>query len=159
MAVVTIDGRVAVGFATSIANISAPTVAELTTGSTRLETYITPDGLSITPTTGSVDVSNLASVANAARAGRISWAIKVTFHHDGTVDVAWNLLPYRTDGFLWVRRGIDRGTSIASGQKLAVYAVEAGEPDEADPAPDGKWDFVSDFFVTEGGYQSRAVVA
>ncbi|GAA0738822.1 hypothetical protein Drose_04140 [Dactylosporangium roseum] len=159
MGVITMDGRVAVGFATSIATIALPTVTELTTGSTRLETFITPDGLEITPTTGEVDVSNLGSVANASRAGRIKWAIKITFHHDGPTDTPWNLLPYRTNGFLWVRRMIDRTTAIASGQKLAVYAVEAGEPDEDDPKPDGVFDFTSDFFVTELGYNSRSVVA
>src|SRR5215470_9264586 len=158
MGVVTIDGRVAVDWCSSIATISAPTLTELNAGQ-RLETFITPDGLSITPTTGSVDAGNLGSKANAARAGRIGWAIKITFHHDGVSDVAWNLLPYQTDGFLVVRRGIDRTTAFASGQKLAVYACEAGEPDEADPAPDGTWDFTSDFFVTEFGYASRAVIA
>lgn len=159
MAVVPIDGRVIVGFATSIANISAPTVTELTTGSTRLETLITPDGLNINPSTGKVDVSNLGSTANAARAGRINWDIKVTFHHDGTTDTAWNLFPYRTAGYLWVRRGTDKATAVASTQKLAVYAVESGEPDEVDPKPDGVWDFVIDFMVNENGYASRAVVA
>lgn len=159
MGVVTIDGRVAVGFATTIANIAQPTVTELTTGSTRLETFITPDGLSITPTTGNVDVSNLASVYFADRAGRIKWAIKLKFHHDGVVDTAWNLLPYRTSGYLWVRRGIAVATAIASTQKVQVYAIETGEPDEMDPAPDGVWDFESDFFVNEGGYNTRAVVA
>ena len=159
MAVVPIDGRVIVGFATTIANISAPTVTELTTGSTRLETFITPDGLVVNPSTGKVDVSNLGSVANAARAGRINWDLKVTFHHDGTTDTAWNLFPYRTAGYLWVRRGIAQATAVASTQKLSVWGVETGEPDEVDPKPDGVWDFIVDFFVNENGYASRAVVA
>jgi hypothetical protein len=153
------DGRTAVGWATSIATIGSPTVTELTTGSTRLETFITPDGLVITPATGSVDVSNLGSVANAARAGRITWTIKLTFHHDGTVDTAWNLFPYRTAGYLWVRKGISSGTAIASTQKVQVWACETGEPDDVDPKPDGVWDFMADFFVNELGYNSRAVVA
>lgn len=159
MGVVTMDGRTAVGFATTIATLGSPTVTELTTGSTRLESFITPDGLTITPATGTVDVSNLGSVADANRAGRIKWTIKITFHHDGTIDTAWNLFPYRTGGFLWVRKGIDKATAIASTQKLQVWAIEVGEPDDVDPKPDGVWDFMSDFYVTEGGYASRAVVA
>lgn len=159
MAVVTMDGRTIVGFATSIATIGSPTVTELTTGSTRLETLITPDGLVITPATGTVDVSNLGSVQNAGRAGRIAWTIKITFHHDGVVDTAWNLFPYRTDGYLWVRKGIDKATAIASTQKVQVWNIETGEPDDVDPKPDGTWDFMSDFFVTEIGFNSRAVVA
>jgi len=159
MGVVTMDGRSAVGYASSIAVIGSPTVTEMTTGSTRLETFITPDGLVITPVTGTVDVSNLASTSNAARAGRITWTIKLTFHHDGVVDTPWNLFPYRTGGFLWVRKGIASGTAIASTQKVQVWAIETGEPDDVDPKPDGSWDFMADFFVTEGGYNSRAVVA
>lgn len=159
MAVVTMDGRTIAGFATSIAAIGSPTVTELTTGSTRLETLITPDGLTITPATGAVDVSNLGSVLNAERPGRVKWTIKLTFHHDGSVDTAWNLFPYRTDGFLWVRKGLDKSVAVASTQKLQVWAVSTGEPDDVDPKPDGTWDFMVDFFVNENGYNSRAVVA
>jgi hypothetical protein len=158
MAVVTMDGRTAVAWCTSIATIGSPTVAEINAG-TRLETLITPDGLTITPATGEVDVSNLGSTANAGRAGRIKWTIKITFHHDGVVDTAWNLFPYRTNGLLVVRKGIDRTTAFASTQKCQVFSCETGEPDDVDPKPDGVWDFMSDFYVTEGGYNSRAVVA
>lgn len=158
MSVVIIDGRVAVAFLTSVATLGSPTVAEVNAG-TRLETLITPTGLVINPTTGAVDVSNLGSKATAQRAGRVAYAIKVTFHHDGTADTAYNLLPYRTNGFLWVRRGIDRTQAVATSDKCEVYAVESGEPDQVDPAPSGVWDFAVDFFLTEAGYASRGVVA
>lgn len=158
MAVVIIDGRVRVTFATAVANMASPTTAELNAG-TALETFITPTGLSITPTTGPVDVSNLGSKANAERAGRVKYAIKLTIHHDGGTDTAWNLFPYRTNGFLVVRRGIDRTTAYASSQPVEVYAVETGEPDQVDPSPSGVWDFNVDCFLTEAGYQPRAVIA
>jgi hypothetical protein len=158
MSVVIIDGRVAVAWCTAIANMAAPTVAEINAG-TRLETFITPTGLVINPTTGAVDVSALASKATAQRAGRVAYAIKMTFHHDGTADTAYNLFPYRTNGFAVVRRGIDRTQAVATSDKVEVYALETGEPDQVDPAPSGVWDFAVDFFLTESGYQSRAVVA
>lgn len=158
MAVVIIDGRVAVAWCTAIANIGQPTAAESNAG-TRLETLITPTGLSIRPSTAKVDVGNLASKKNASRAGRVDHDIKLTFHHDGTADIAWDLLPYGTNGFLVVRRGIARETAFAAGQKVAVYAVETGEPDETDPSPSSAWDFTSDLFITELGWESRAVVA
>jgi hypothetical protein len=158
MAVVTMDGRTAAVWCTSIATIGSPTAAEILAG-TRLETKITPDGLVISPATGNVDVSNLASVANANRAGRITWSIKITFHHDGTIDTAWNLFPYRTNGFLVVRKGVTSTNTFVATDKVSVYACETGEPEDVDPKPDGVWDFTSDFFVTEGGYVSRAVVA
>jgi hypothetical protein len=158
MSVVIIDGRVAVGFLTAVATLGSPTVAEVNAG-TRLETLITPTGLVINPTTGAVDVSALASKATAQRAGRVAYAIKLTIHHDGTADTAYNLLPYRTNGFLWVRRGIDRTQAVATNDKCEVYAIETGEPDQVDPAPSGVWDFSVDCFLTEAGYASRAVVA
>ena len=158
MAVVIIDGRVAVAFCTAVATMASPTVTEINAG-TRLETFITPTGLVITPTTPAVDVSNLGSKANAERAGRVKVQIKMTIHHDGTTDTGWNLLPYRTNGFLVVRRGIDRTTAFASTQQVEVYAVESGEPDQIDPTPSGLWDFAVDFFVTENSYVARAVVA
>lgn len=158
MAVVIIDGRVRVQWCAAIASMAAPTTTELNAG-TALETFITPTGLKISPKTGKVDVSNLGSKATASRAGRVDYDIQVTFHHDGTTDTAWNLFPYRTNGFLVVRRGIDRATAFTSTQKAEVYALESGEPAETDPAPSGTWDFVVDFYLTESGYQSRAVIA
>lgn len=158
MSVVIIDGRVAVAWCTSIATMSAPTVAEINAG-TRLETFITPTGLNITPTTAASDVSNLGSKAVAERAGRVKYAVKCVFHHDGGVDTAWSLFTYRTNGFLVVRRGIDRPVAFASTQNVEVYALECGEPDQVDPSPGANWDFNVDFFLTESGYQARAVVA
>jgi hypothetical protein len=157
MAVVIIDGRVRVTFANSIANINLPTAAECN-GGTALEGYITPDGLTITPTTAKVDTSSLGSKQTTNRAGRVDHDIKLKIHHDGTSDVGWNLLPYRTNGYLIVRRGIDRATVYAPGDKVAVYPVEAAEPDETDPAPNGTWDFEVGLFLTADS-QTRAVVA
>lgn len=166
MSVVIIDGRVRVQWCTAIANLAQPTVAELNAG-TALETFITPTGLNITPTTGAVNVSNLGSKADAERAGRVKYAVKCVFHHDGTTDTAWGLFPYRTNGFMVVRRGIDKSVSFTAGQgsgggangTVEAYALECGEPDVVDPSPSGVWDFNVDFFLTEAGYQARAVIA
>lgn len=157
MAVVIIDGRVRVTWMTACANIAAPTTTELNAG-TQLETLITPDGLNISASTNAVDVSNLASTFTTNRAGRRSFDISIMFHHDGTSDVAFNLLPYRTNGFLAVRRGIDRTTAFASTQRVEVYPLEAGEPSEATPQPDGVWDFSVPFYLTADP-QTRAIIA
>jgi len=157
MSVVIIDGRVRVTFATSIGNVAAPTVAELNAG-TALETFITPDGLDIAVGTNKVDTSNLASTFTTNRAGRKTPEISVTFHHDSPTDTPWNLLPYRTVGFLIVRRGVDRTTAWTIGDKVGVYPIEAGEGNETKPAPDSTWDFMVPLFVTADPNQ-RAVVA
>lgn len=157
MTAVIIDGRVRVTFAASVASVAAPTVAECNAG-TALETFITPDGLDIGMDTGGVDTSNLASTFNTMRAGRKKPGISVTFHHDGPTDTPYNLLPYRTNGYLIVRRGVDRTTAWTIGDKVEVYPVEAGEAVQTKPAPDSTWDFTSPLFVT-GDPNTRAVVA
>jgi hypothetical protein len=163
MAVVIMDGRVRVSFCTSIANIALPTTTELNAG-TALEGYITPDGLVITPTTGKVDTSNVGSTFTTNRAGRKAFDIKLKIHHDGTTDVGWNLLPYRTNGYLVVRKGIDKATAYATGQGAAnngvlqVFPIEAAEPDDVDPQPDSTWDFEVELYLT-GDPNTRAQVA
>lgn len=157
MAVVIIDGRVRVTFATTVAVIAAPTTTELNAG-TSLQNQITPDGLDISVGTNGVDVSNLGSKFTAERAGRRKPSITIKFHHDGASDIAWNLLPYQTNGFLVVRMGIDATTAYASGDKVKVYPVESGEPFDEPTKPDGTWDFTVPMFTTADANQ-RAVIA
>lgn len=157
MATVPIDGKVRVTFMTACASPAAPTVAELNAG-TSLEGFITPDGLNITASTGTVNTSNLGSTFTTGRAGRKSFEISVAFHHDSPTDTPWNLLPYRTSGFLAVRRGIDKTTAYASTQKIENYPVETMEPSEAAPQPDGSWDFTVPMILTTDA-QTRAVIA
>lgn len=157
MAVVIIDGRVRVTWATAISNLAAPTTTELNAG-TALQSYITPDGLNIAASTNGVDVSNLGSTFTTMRAGRRAFDISVVFHHDGTSDVAFNLFPYRTNGFIVVRRGVDVTTAYASTQKVECYPLECGECTETPPQPDGTWDFTVPFFLTTDP-QTRSVIA
>src|SRR6185369_2908477 len=146
MAVVPIDGRVRVTFATAIASVAAPTVAELNAG-TALQGFITPDGLDITPSTGKVNTSNLGSKTTTSRAGRKDYDLSLTIHHDSPTDTPYNLLPYRTTGFLVVRRGVDATTAWGAGDKVEVYPVDTGEPMHVKPEPDGTWDFTVPMFL------------
>lgn len=63
------DGKTRVAWVTSIADISAPTVAELNAGDDFTE-RITPDGLNIPAETANVDNSSLASTFTTNRVGR-----------------------------------------------------------------------------------------
>lgn len=157
MSVVIIDGRVRVTFATSISNVAAPTVAELNAG-TNITSYITPDGLDIGMETGGVDTSNLASTFTTMRAGRKKPGISITFHHDSPTDTPYNLFPYRTTGYIIVRRGVDTTTANATSDKCEVYPVESGEATQAKPSVDATWDFTIPFFVMSDP-NTRAVVA
>jgi hypothetical protein len=150
MSVVIMDGRVLVYWLTACANIAAPTTTELNAG-TNLTTYIRPDGLDIGMDTGSVDVGNVGSTFTLTRVGRRNPTIMLGCHHDATsstTDPAWNLLVYRTTGFLAVRTGVLTTTAWASAQggggttgALQVYPVECGEFTPSKPGPDTSWDF------------------
>src|SRR6266536_500036 len=155
MAAVIIDGRVRISFCTAIANIAAPTVAELNAG-TSMEGYVTPDGLDISIATGAVDVSNIGSSITAERAGRRKATISLKIHHDDTSDVGWNLLPYRTSGFLAVRMGLDKTTAYASTQKIKIYPIETGEPSDEAVKPDSTWDFSVSTY-SSADFNQRAV--
>lgn len=157
MSVVIIDGRVRVSWLTACANILLPTTTELNAG-TGLEGFITPDGLDIAITTGSVDTSNLGSTFTTMRAGRKKPAITLTFLHDSPTDTPFNLMVYRASGFLACRYGIDKATAWTTGDKVKVYPVEVAEPSETKPGVDATWGFSVDLFVTADP-ATRAVVA
>lgn len=157
MAAIIIDGRVRVTWCTTIANIAAPTTTELNAGSA-LEDLITPDGLNIGASTNGVDVSTLKSTFNRMRAGRRSYDISITFHHDDTSDLGYTLFTYRTTGYLVVRRLIDATTAWASTQKCEVYPLDTGERTEVPPKQDSTGDLTVPFFLMLDP-NTRAVVA
>jgi hypothetical protein len=151
------DGMFKVTWCSTIANIAAPTVAELNAG-TPLELLITPDGLKIDPDTASVDTSSLGSTFNTASAGRRSFSPAIMFKHQTPTDTAFDLLPYRTSGFLVVRRNLIATTAWTASQKVAVYPMQVGEPKETTPAPNAVQTFESPMMVTSDP-NTRAVVA
>lgn len=152
-----VDGNVKVSFCSAIATISAPTTTELNAG-TSLEAYITPTGLQIKPSTASVDTSSLASTFTTSGAGRRSFAITVEMKRQTPTDVAYNLVPYRTNGYLVVRRTLASTTAYASGQTVEVYPVTTGEPEMAPPAMNEVQKFTSSMMVTSDP-ATRAVIA
>jgi hypothetical protein len=161
MASYTFDGRVIATWCATIANIAAPTVAELNAG-TALEGYITPDGLDVTPKDASVDTSTLKSAVNSAKPGRIDYQVSVTFLRDDSSDVAWNLFPRGTVGFLVVRDNLDSATAWASSQKVAVYPGTAGIPKKDKIAINKRQSFSVEFFMGGSANQvpnERATVA
>jgi len=155
------DGNVKVSWCTAIANIHAPTVSELTGGgATSLETYVTPNGLNDKATTASVDTSSLASTFSTATAGRRSFDISIEFKRQTPAanDIAYNLLPYKSSGYLVIRRTLPVATGYASTQTVEVYPVITGEPELSQPAANEVQKFTSNFFLTSDP-DTRAVIA
>lgn len=162
MAVIILNGNTAVVWMSAVANIFLPTAAELN-GGTRLEPIMRSDGLDITPKTNKIAADNLGSKYMLERMAMIGYDLKLGFHHDTLADTAWSLFPYKTAGFLAVRRGIAKATTFATGQgnggpngTLAVYQIEAGMADESNPP--GNWDFDLEFAMFADP-ADRAVVA
>lgn len=117
------DGKIRIYWVTAIANISAPTVAELNAG-TRLDTFVTPDGLKREWTTQPVDNSRISSTFDTEDVGRRKPALGVTIIRQDGTDVIFNLLAYKAVGFLVVRDNIDASTAWAAAQKCEVYPAK-----------------------------------
>lgn len=156
------DGNIRVSFVPIIANLSAPTVAELGAG-TDLTPRLTPDGLAISTETASIDATKLSSTANSAKAGRRTFSVSVTYTRGtaaGEIAIE-TALAYRANGYIVVRRDLAYTTAWAAAQKVEVYPVEVGESNPASPAPDTLQNVEVPMMVTAEpkSYTSRATVA
>lgn len=145
MAVIILNANTAVAWCTSIGTVGSPTAAECNAG-TRLENLLTSDGLAIAPKNNLIPAGNLGTKYEWERFSTIGYTVKLKFHHDTITDTAWTTFPFKTAGFLVVRRGIAKATTFTTGQgsggpngTVAVYPLEAGMADEVDPP--NNWDF------------------
>lgn len=154
------DGKTRVAWVTTIANISAPTVAELNAGLDFTE-RITPDGLNIPAETAEVDNSSLASTFTTNRAGRRSFTVEVTFKRGDTPtdDLPWSTLTYQTMGYLVVRRVLPYSTAWTAGQEVEVYPIECGERNSMTPAPNEVAKFTAKMLMPEEPDTSAVVAA
>jgi hypothetical protein len=122
------DGRTKVYQVPSIANIAAPTVAELNAG-VAVDGLMTPDGLvGFEPDTGDVDTSKLNSTFSTTAAGRASFSgtLLRLIKQTGT-DTVYNTLVNQFTTNIVVRRDVTAGTAWTTGDKVEVYPVQCGE--------------------------------
>ncbi|MFE3452380.1 hypothetical protein ACFXJ8_26000 [Nonomuraea sp. NPDC059194] len=141
------DGNVAAYFCLTIANVSAPTAAELNAG-VALQEYITKDGLGISPEQAAVDNTSLASRDETEDAGTVKYSIELTCKRKevSAEDVAWNTLTDRTLGYLVVRRNLAHETTFVAGQRVEVYPVRCGRPNMLPPELNAAQRFTSKLF-------------
>lgn len=121
------EGMTKVSWVPTIADVSAPTVAELTAG-TDITTLLTKDGLNISLSQNTVDNSSLAETFDAQVVGSWGGSVSLTFKRDGATDTAWDLFTYGETGYVVVRRGEAYDGAFAASDKLEVYPAQAGEP-------------------------------
>ncbi|NUS29818.1 MAG: hypothetical protein HOV92_37145 [Streptomyces sp.] len=144
------DGKTRVAWASTISNINAPTVAELT-AAIDLTKRITPDGLKADPTTADVDTSSLASKFDTKTVGRIGYENEVTFKRgdNPTDDAPYQTLKYGVSGYLVIRRAIDYTTAWTVGQQVEVYPITCGERANIAPAANEVSKFTSPMKTTD----------
>lgn len=153
------DGRTRAAWVTTIANIAAPTVAELTAGILLQET-LTPAGLQgLQPETAKIDASSLASRITLQRNGRagIDGAMLEFKKQDGT-DTIYDTLLFGVTGYLVVRTSILEDVAWAAGQKVRVYPMECGEVAHVDIEENTLERYQIPLTLT-GAWDLRAVVA
>jgi len=129
MADFAVDGNVRASFVSTITNIAAPTTAQLNAG-TALESYLTPDGLEISPNESEVDSNVLSSTFDLTSPGRLKFDITLTGKKQaqGDTDTVHDALSTRlTTGYLVVRRGKAATTAWTVGDKVEVYPVKTGQ--------------------------------
>ncbi|GAA2860133.1 hypothetical protein [Nonomuraea rubra] len=141
------DGNVKVTFCLTIANISAPTAAELNAG-VDLQEFITKDGLGISPEQAAVDNTALASRDETEDAGTVKYSIELTVKRKEVAveDIGWDTLVDRQLGYLVVRRNMAHETAYAAGQNVEVYPVRCGRPNMQPPELNAAQRFVSKLF-------------
>lgn len=153
------DGNTKVAWVSSIASTVAPTAAELNAGFD-WTSRLTPDGLKTDPTTADVNTSSLASQFDTNQPGRRSYVCEVTFKRGSTAleDQPYTTLVYGTAGFLVVRRGVAYATAFATSDKVEVYPVTCGEPQNIAPVANEVLKVMVSLKVTSDP-ATRAVVA
>lgn len=125
MADIIVDGKTRVAFVPTIANIAAPTLAELNAG-TLLTSTLIPTGLAgFENSTAEVDNTSLASTFDTKLPGRQSFSgTMLTLKKQTGTDVVFNLLSVpNTDGFIVIRDGVDQATAWTTADKVEVYPV------------------------------------
>ena len=121
------DGMLRVHVVSSIANIAAPTVAEINAG-TNISNFITKDGLTVPANQNNVPNASLAETFDSELPGSFGGTLTMTGIRDNATDTFWDLVVYNTATHLVVRRGVATGTAFAASQKVEVYPITWHEP-------------------------------
>lgn len=138
------DGNIKVSFVPTIVNIAAPTVAEVTAG-TSLECLIMSDGLDISTDESVTSAPKLCETIDAEQPGRSKTTIQLTCVRKDTPveDIAWTLLQRGLTGYLVVRRGTSIEDAFAAGDDVEVYPVKFGVRRPIKPEANGVEKFMS----------------
>lgn len=130
------DGFIRVYAVPTIANLNAPTVAELNAG-IKLQALITADGLiGFRPETADVDTSALDSTFNTALPGRASFSgMMLRLKKQDATDTVYNTLIRGYRFYTVIRRSVAESTAWTTLDKVQVHPTACGETAWVDPEP------------------------
>lgn len=147
------DGNVKVVLVPTITDAAAPSVAELT-AATDLSLYLTSDGFTPGLSEQTVADERLASTATYEQPGRSSRTLDVTYidntnsaNADTDNEAKDTLVPGSTH-YLVVRRGKAWDAAFATGDKVQVWPVKAGQYADQPPEANSVLRTSQKLFVT-----------
>jgi hypothetical protein len=112
----------------TIANIAAPTVAELNAG-TSLTSFVPRDGFVPNLNQNFVDVSAINDTFDLTQIGSEGGSFTLTFYRDNGTDTAWNLyVASNVTGYLAWREGVAAATAWTIAQKVMIWPYSAHKP-------------------------------
>jgi hypothetical protein len=119
MARLVYESNTRVYWATTVANIAAPTVAEIG-AAINLSGFVTKDGVNTNLKTNNVDSATIQDSFDAETVGSWGSDLALTMYRDSTADTAWTTCVYGQVGFLI----ISRFGAPTTGKKVEVYPAQ-----------------------------------
>lgn len=160
---VTSDGMLRIDVVAAIADLDAPTVAELNAGSsTALTCYLTDQGWQPSTSEETATDPRLCSRATFEKRGRYQDSLTVVYVYNPkspSNDEARLALPAGTTGYLVARWGDDFEDAWAAGDIVDVIPFEAGVQMKQPPTANTPLTISQKMFITAPGVSRDAVVA
>lgn len=125
MADIVSDGKTRVAWVPTVSDTSAPTTSEIGAGVV-LETFLTPDGLSLDFGNDDVDTTALGSTFSAKLPGRQTLSAELTLKDQGRAAAPWSTFAGKPDGYVVVRRNVAVSTAWTAADLVEVYPVQPG---------------------------------
>lgn len=138
------EGTVNVYFATTVADISAPKISEIT-GATDITCFLTKDGLAPNITTNNVDSGALCDVFDGQIPGSFGADFTLTMFRDDYDDAAWELVEYGETGFIIVEPFGAAGELPVAGDPVEVYEGAWHQKSPANSAANTQQTFTAPF--------------
>ena len=158
------DAKRKLAFVPTLADKSAPTVAELTgAGALEISCLVKMNGFNLGASgEDSVNDPALCARGNDSAPGKVNYEASMEFFRWTTPeeDKAWTTFTESgIGGFLVQRIGKDFAEDFAVGDEVQVYEVITGTPRMLTPDGGRYEGFALSFYVQSGGTDERAVIA